>query len=410
MVALDGLRVIDLTDQQGAFCGKLLADLGAEVIKVESPKGCPSRSYPPFVKDSRNGKESIPFLANNINKLGITLDLTNHQGQEVFLKLVAQSDLVIESFMPGKLAEINLDYHRLSKVKPDLILTSITPFGQSGPYRDYQACDLVALALSGFLFIIGDSDRPSVRLSIEQAFAYGSLHGAIGSLMALRFRDISGCGNHVDVSIQEALVLTIPVELAFYEAENDIARRSGPRKRRGHVYCRDVWPCKDGQIGWRLLGGKMGAGPMNKLVKWMDQEDMAGTLKKVNWLEVDMNKVSQAELDGWTEQLENFFITHSKEEIYERALKDRILMSPAYNAKELLEYTQLIERDFWKTVDHPELGRQILYPGPFGKLSGTPIKDPQRAPHLGEHNRDVYVKLLGLTDDELENLIKGKII
>lgn len=408
--ALNGVRVLDLSDYQAILCGKLLADLGAEVIKVEPPKGSLCRSIPPFVEDIPNLEGSIYFLSDNINKLGITLDITKQQGQELFLRLVGQTDIIVESFRPGMLEEWNLGYERLVEVRPDLIMTSITPFGQTGPYSSYASCDLVTLALSGFLFIAGDQDRPPVRISIEQAFAQGGVHGAIGSLLALRFRNLCGQGNHVDVSMQESLALTVPVELAFWEAEGLITHRAGPQRRRGVTYGRDIWPCKDGHFGWRLLGGPLGAPTLREIIKWMEEEAVDNQLKDIDWEQVDMSKVSQKQIDDWTYQLVNFFLNHTKTEIYERALKKRMLLSPGFNAKELLEHIQLIERRFWQAVDHPELGRSILYPGSFCKMSCTPCKNPVRAPFLGQHNYEVFGKLLGLNTKELNSLKREGVI
>ncbi|MEE9491309.1 MAG: CoA transferase, partial [Dehalococcoidia bacterium] len=206
---LDRYRVLDLTDDRGALCGKTLAELGADVIKVERPGGDPSRNIGPFYQDTPDPEKSLNWFAFNLNKRGITLNIETKDGQEIFKKLVKTADFVIESFSPGYLDKLGLGYSALSEVNPRIILTSITPFGQTGPYSNYNASDLITMSMSGYVYICGDSDRPPVRFSSDQSYYQASLQASVGTLIAHHYRELGGEGQHVDVSIQESMVWTL---------------------------------------------------------------------------------------------------------------------------------------------------------------------------------------------------------
>ena len=198
-------RVLDLTGERGQACGKLLADLGADVIKVEPPEGDPVRRRGPFVDDESGPDRSLRWLAWNANKRSVSLDLNDAAGRDQFLRLVRSADFVLESFAPGYLAQLRLGYDELAQVNPSLILVSISPFGQSGPYRDYKATDIVCWAMSGFMSIAGEGERPPAQISDNaQSFLNACGDAAIGALIALEQRRRTGRGQHVDVSAQEA--------------------------------------------------------------------------------------------------------------------------------------------------------------------------------------------------------------
>jgi crotonobetainyl-CoA:carnitine CoA-transferase CaiB-like acyl-CoA transferase len=206
---LSPYRVLDLTDEKGLLCAKTLADLGADVIKIEPPGGCPSRKIGPFYKDIPHPEKSLFWFAYNANKRGITLNVECEDGREIFKKLVATADIVIESFPPGSMKTKGLGYDDLCRIKPDIILTSITPFGQDGPYKNFQVSDLVCYlvcwSMGGFAYLTGDSDRPPVQVSFPQAYLTGANEAAVATMVALYHREISGEGQHVDVSIQASI-------------------------------------------------------------------------------------------------------------------------------------------------------------------------------------------------------------
>src|SRR3972149_1049401 len=199
-------RALDLTDEKGLFCGKILADLGADVIQVEKPHGNPARRIPPFCANDAGPEKSLYWFAFSAGKRSVTLDLDTDAGKGVLLRLCKTADFVIESFPVGYLQRAGLGYEVLSRAHPGLIMASITPFGETGPYRDYKAGDLVASAMGGMVYCTGEPDRAPLRISVDQAYCQVSVHAAIGLLLALHDRATSGQGQHVDVSMQASMV------------------------------------------------------------------------------------------------------------------------------------------------------------------------------------------------------------
>jgi crotonobetainyl-CoA:carnitine CoA-transferase CaiB-like acyl-CoA transferase len=204
---LRGLCVLDLTDEKGSLCGKIFGDLGADVIKIERPGGDAARKVGPFYHDIQDPEKSLYWFFFNSSKRGITLDLGTIEGREIFKRLVEAADIVVESFPPRYLDGLGLGYSVLSEINPQIIMTSITPFGQSGPYKDYKTSDIVAFALSGAMSICGDPDRPPLRLNPYHAYSYAGATAAAGTLIAYYYRQVSGQGQHVDVSVQESVMI-----------------------------------------------------------------------------------------------------------------------------------------------------------------------------------------------------------
>lgn len=400
---LGHLKVIDLTDEKGHSCGKFLADLGASVIKVEPPGGDNTRHRGPYFNDQEDIENSLTWFGYNTNKKSITLDITRPEGKQILEHLVGRVDFILESYPPQYLNQLALGYEQLKNINPGIIMTSITAFGQSGPYAHYVASDLIAWAMSGFMYTCGESDRPPVRCSVEQAYVAAGVQAAVASLIALHYRNLTGKGQHVDVAMRECLP-SGGFEIFFWDTEGYIGERLGVRRRRGNIYVRDLWPCKDGYIGWRLMTGPLGAPTAYLLVEWMDSEGMAGDLKDVKWETIDMNQLDKEQMERWESIIISFLTKHTKQEIYEVAFEKGMQMSAAYNADELLRYKQLAERDFWVDVDYPSLGSQITHPGAFCVMSESPLANPKRAPHLGEHNEEIYIGELGYTDQDLIQL------
>ena len=203
-LALEGYCALDLTSDKGFLCGRILGDLGCDVIKVEQPGGDPSRRIGPFYRDIPDPEKSLYWFAYNANKRGITLNIESKDGQEIFKRLVKKAHFVIESFSPGYMDDLCLGYSSLSQINPAIILTSITPFGQNGPYKDYKTSDIVGMAMSGLMYLCGDPDRPPVRISFPQAYLHAAADAVVGTLMAHYYRETSGEGQWVDVSMQQA--------------------------------------------------------------------------------------------------------------------------------------------------------------------------------------------------------------
>ncbi|UCB43618.1 MAG: CoA transferase [Dehalococcoidales bacterium] len=404
---LSPYRVLDLTDEKGQLGGKLLGDLGADVIKVEKPGGDPSRNLGPFYHDEVDPEKSLYWFAFNTSKRGITLDIEKPEGQELFKRLAKSADFIIESFRPGYMDSLGMGYSDLEKVNPGIIVTAITPFGQTGPYSNIKAPDIVLWAMGGRMFAIGDADRPPLRMSHHsQAYIQAALDAAVSALMALNYRQMTGEGQFIDISIQTALVQS-------GETGWDLRKRFQPRggMRNPGVQITRTWPCKDGLVTWVYMPGQFRAATNTAFVNWMDNEGMATDfLKEFDWEEFDYAEVTQEIMDRLEEPTGKFFMSHTKLELLEGAVRHRILFYPQFDTTDVLESVQLGAREFWVDVEHPELATTLTYPGPFAKLTETPIRITRRAPLIGEHNREIYEEELGIPDEEIVRLKQAGII
>lgn len=402
-------RALDLTDEKGSFCGKILADLGCDVIKIEPPGGDMSRSIGPFYRDIPDPEKSLYWFGFNTSKRGITLNLKIKDGGEIFKRLVKTADFVMESFAPGYLDSIELGYQILSTINPKIIMTSITPFGQSGPYKDYKASDIIVMATGGQMTLCGDPDRAPLRCSIDQSYPHAGAQAVIGTLFALYYRNLTGEGQWVDVSMQECVLATTWSMQSYWDINKVLIKRQGTRVARGSIAVRNVFPCKDGYISWRIFTAQQ-APMLRALIDWMDENGMAGELKHINWEQVDMNKVQQEQIDRWEEIFAKFFLNHTKEELYVECSKRGAMLFPVNNPKDLLKNEQLKAREFWEEVEHPELGVTITYPGAPFKSSEAGWRISRRAPLVGEHNEDIYEGELGFSKEELAVLKRRNVI
>jgi crotonobetainyl-CoA:carnitine CoA-transferase CaiB-like acyl-CoA transferase len=404
---LQGLRVLDLSDDRGQFCTKLMAEMGAEVIKIEPPDGDPVRHLGPFYHDQEDRDKSLYWFMLNTSKRGLTLDITRPRGAEVLRRLVATADFVVESFPPGTLERLGLGYEALAQIQPQLILTSVSNYGQSGPYGNYLGTDLDLLAMSGTLYLCGDPDRPPTRVSVPQTPLYAGLHAYIGSLLAYYHRLDSGTGQWVDVSVQECATLLHYSQLVW-NAYGLVMPRLGDRLQvaPGAVvrYC---FPCQDGyvqalpQLTWSTF------------VPWMDAYGMAGELTSPAWQERLQTLVSdweQEHIDYSEELIAAFLGRFRKRELYAEGQQRRQLVYPVYNARDSLEDEQLRQRQYFVALEHPELGATLTYTGAPWKLSRTPWRLRRRAPLLGEHTQEILHGELGIALAELAALRQEGVI
>lgn len=406
-------RVLDLTDEKGFLCGRVLADLGADVIKIESPGGDLSRNIAPFYHDIPHPEKSLFWFAYNANKRGITLNLETRQGQDIFRRLVRSADFVLESFPPGYMDSLSLGYSSLQEINPRIIFASITPFGQDGPYKDYKATDIVSMAMGGLMFLSGDPDRPPLRPSFPQAYLNAAAEAAVGALIAHYHRELTGEGQQVDISIQESIIPTLMNARPFWDLNQVLLKRAGTSRTglSAEGKQRLIWACKDGYVTFALLGGKFGAPTNRALVNWMAEEGIAEeSLLHTDWDAFDMATATQEQFDRFARPLEDFLLKHTKRELYDEALRRGIMLYPLYTIKEIQEDPQLDIRGFWEQVDHPELSTSIIYPGSFIQLSGATCRIRRRAPLIGEHNEEIYERELGFSREELVVLKQGGII
>ena len=412
---LGGYRVLDLTDEGGLMCGKVLGDLGADVIQVEPPGGSSARNIGPFYKDVPDPEKSLYWFWTALNKRGITLDLNTADGKEVFKRLVKTADFVIESFKPGYMAGLGLGYEVLERINPRIVMTSITPFGQTGPYAQYKASDIVGVSLGGMSRIYGEVNRPA-RMGAPQFYFQGGLQGALGSVVAHYHREMTGEGQYVDVSCQQAVVLSLMNTIEMWDIQKMNVTGAGPGVGfMGRMVVKLIYRCQDGYV-FTVLGGGGQAGVVTSskaLVEMANRDGYLLNLKEFDWTTYDFAPVAMAKafgveseetklIDSFVEGLEGFLPTKSKQELFDEALQKNILLIPVCDSKDVVESPQLAAREFWVQVEHPELGETFTYPGYPIKGSGLPPYKPQRrAPLIGEHNDEIYHGDLGLSKKEL---------
>ena len=407
---LNDCRILDLTDENGLLCGKILADLGADVIKIEPPRGSAARKLGPFYGNEPDPEKSLYWFAYNSNKRGVTLDIEKPDGRELFRRLAETADVVIESFRPGYLDKLRLGYQDLCAVKPDIILTSITPFGQDGPYRGYATTDITTMAMTGILYETGDRDTPPVHMSMPQAAMHGGADGAVGTMLAYYHRETTGEGQHVDISQQQSAAWFLANAIPIYELNNIIIQRAGAMRWSLNNTQRQVWSCKDGYIFFNIIGGKGGAKTLRELVNWMDTVGMATEhLKSMDWDNLDIFVATQEDIDLISAPIETFFKAFTRKEISAEATKRSISICPLSSMEDLRHDRQLEFRNFWKDIEHPELNASIAYPREFVKSTAGKFETEFRAPHLGEHNAAVYGEL-GIEKEELETLRQAGVI
>jgi crotonobetainyl-CoA:carnitine CoA-transferase CaiB-like acyl-CoA transferase len=406
---LSPYRALDLTTERGLLCGQILADLGADVVKVEPPGGSPARRLGPFLGDEPHPDRSLFWWAYNRNKRAITLDLEQPEGRAILRRLAERTDFLIESGAPGALARCGLGPADLAAVNPRLIYVSISPFGQTGPKAGYAASDLTVMAASGPLFVTGDADRPPLRVSVPQAFLHASAEAAAGALIALQERHRSGLGQHVDVSAQQAAALaTQSGSLAGAVGWIETERVTGGAKV-GPVTLRFVFPAKDGHVSITHVFGVSIGRFTRRLMEWVHEEGCcdAATRDKDwdHYFELLFSGQEPfAELERVKQVVADFTSTKTKAELLAAALARGLLIAPVATMAEVVASKQLAARDYWRSVEHPELGRTFRYPGPFARPSAMPIAYRRRPPLVGEHNREIYAGELGLGERELDAL------
>jgi benzylsuccinate CoA-transferase BbsE subunit len=405
---LVGVRVLDLSGELGYLCGRILADLGADVVKVEPPGGDPGRRLPPFAADREGPDRSLTWLAGNLNKRGVTCNLEVPEGRELFERLVQRADAVVETEDPAGRAARELEYERLSAWNSSLVQTSITAFGAQGPRADWAASDLEISAASGGVWLAGDPDRPPVRVSTPTSPGWAGVAGAMGTLTALLARDVTGRGQWVDVSAQESMIAALAHAPIYWDMLRQDPRRSGPflsgRSVTGANF-RNIWPCKDGYLAFSLYGGPAGRQTGRALVAWMaEREAAAPAIAEFDWDRFDVATATPelvARLEG---AIGPFFRTLTRQEFFEGVIERNMLGYPAATVEEIVADPQLAARGFWQTLPAPwEAEASVRLPGSFALFDGErpPLRRP--APRLGEHNAELYGEL-GLGPEALAQL------
>ncbi len=417
--ALGDIRVLDLTGEIGAYCTKLLADLGADVIKIEPPGGDPARNVGPFYHDQPGPERSLYFSNLNTNKRSIVLDLDDERGRAALEKLVATADIVVESFAPGHLDGFGLGYDGLNKLRPDIIVTSITGFGQSGPHARYLAPDIVGVAMAGIMWLAGDPSDPPNLPPCYQGYLSAGIQAAAGTLMALYHRDVTGEGQHVDVSMQEALLMAEETAMQSYDQQKAVRNRTGVRGALPIVVPgMGAYEAADGWI-WSYVGAPGGT-LWTELLAWMTSEGMAedlavdpygSTIAGLNMrfltqvvLNPDSAKEQKPVLAHIDEVLTRFFKSKPKWELYEQGQRRRLLIGIVSTPEDLANNPQLSARRWFQDVRHDDLNDTLRYPGPPYRLSETPWRIARRPPLLGQHTDEVLTEL-GFSRSEIVALL-----
>ncbi|MGD9751851.1 MAG: CaiB/BaiF CoA transferase family protein [Acidimicrobiia bacterium] len=402
---LTGLRVLDASDHRGQLAGQILADLGAEVILIEPPGGSPSRRVGPFIDGHEQDPDgSLWFWSYNRGKRSVVLDLHGDGAdparadadRERFRELVRSADVLIDSAIPGSMSEAGrgLGPSELAELNPALVHTSITPFGQDGPKARWHATDLIVVAAGMQLSMMGDSDRPPVRVPLEQAFLHASAEAAAATLIALRERRRSGLGQHVDVSAQQAILqATQSYALSSLLNAAEIRRMSGGTKA-GPFNVRVRSKAADGYVSNTILFGEA-IGPFGRrLFEWIHAEgECTDDELHFEWIDfvaaVTEGRRSPAEYDHIQDVAEAFTAKRTKAELLAEALRRRLLLVPIANVADVVEAEHYQVRDYWRTVEPPALGRPIRVPGPFVKCSKTPLQIPTTVPGVGADTEQV---------------------
>jgi crotonobetainyl-CoA:carnitine CoA-transferase CaiB-like acyl-CoA transferase len=411
---LAGLRALDLTGPLGYLCGRLLCDLGVEVIKVEPPGGDAERGLAPRWVDDSGRAYGLYWRATNAGKRGVTLALEHAEAPRLLGELLRHVDFVVESFPPDSAAAALVA--RLAAARPWLVHTSVTPFGDRAPGRALHADDVVIAAMGGSMYLCGDEDRPPLRQPLWQAFCHAGAEAAVGTMLAHLARGRSGRGQHVVVSAQAAMVWTLMNAQAFPVFHGDSLRRAGPFVGSRGVRRRMVFPCADGHVSLLLMGAQ-GAPSTRALMAWMEEHGMLpGWLAAWPWerwepgFAMEMNPEMQAEMVRIEETVTAFLRTRTKAEVYREGFRRRILIAPVSTVADVAADPQLAFRGYFAPVHDATMGRTVRYPGAFARLSATPLAPPRRPPEPGEDNPGVYGDLCGLGPVELTSLRREGVI
>jgi crotonobetainyl-CoA:carnitine CoA-transferase CaiB-like acyl-CoA transferase len=400
-------RVLDLSDQRGLLCGQLMADLGADVVVVEPPGGSPVRRLAPFYQDRPDPNGSLYWWAYNRNKRGVTLELGADIGRAIFLQLVSTADFLLESATPGHMAGQGLGYEDLAAQNPRLIYVSITPYGQTGPKAKWAASDLTVLAAGGPLALTGDHDRPPLRVAVPQAYLHAAADGALGAMIAHFDRLRTGRGQHVDVSGQESVTIATQSGALAEHFNATPFRRHRGGLRLGVLENQIIWPAKDGHVTMAVAFGA-NAGPfMVSLQKFLYQQshlpDADPELRSLGPLLAGAHWPQEAR-DQMINAIRAFTSRRTKAELMDMAQRNGVLIGSLETLPDVAASPQLEHRGYWRALEHRELGRAFNYPGPFARFNATPIQYHRPAPTVGEHNREIFIGELGMTELRMAEL------
>lgn len=395
---LSPYRVLELSDHGTLLAGQILADLGADVTVAEPPGGARLRRSGPYFHDRTDPELSLSWWAYNRNKRGITLDLDSAEGRDALLRLAAKADIVLESFAPGYLDSIGCGFERMRAANPGLVMVSITPFGQTGPKANWAASDLTAMASSAVLIATGDDDRAPVAVAVPQAYLHAGAEAAVGALIALAGRNRDGRGQHVDVSAQAAAMMATQATVLASAWNDRPTKRMAGGVNFGGIPLRFVNPAKDGFVSVTFLFGSA-VGPFSRrLMEVMFAEGFVDEATRdkdwINYTTLLMTgQEPVSELVRCLEAIAAFTSSHTRDELFEMAMAKGLLIVPVSTTADVAGSPQLAARKFWTPIQHEAPDETVTYPGPFARLSATPLSYRRPAPALGQHNREIRDEL-----------------
>lgn len=383
---LEPIRVLDLSNKWGYFAGKVLAEMGADVVHVEPPGGDPMRKAPPLTEDG----ESTLWLSYNTSKRSVTLDIEDEDGREKFRALAAQADMVLECFTPGYLETIGLAPETLMVANPKLIVVSLTPFGQTGPRASYPASDTTIMALSGLMAVTGFPDLPPLRLGYDQILGLASTQAALGALTALYARGQTGRGQHVDVSALDAARLANYREPLRWEYQETVVGRTGNLAHRGSGgFTNTIWECRDGYITW-----SPGDDPRrsHSLFGRANEDGFALDYRDYDFAGTRIVDLPQDEIDSIESAIAPFFLKYTRAELEDMAMEKGWILISFLDIAEAAAQPQLAARGYWGDVNHSNGGTLRMPRYIFQSTAPRPdVKSPP--PYPGEHNAEIFSEL-----------------
>ena len=418
MSALTGIRVVEIANERIAYAGKLLGDMGADVVLVEPSLGDPSRQYPPFAEDEAAGEgenaESLYWWHYNSSKRSVRLDLDRPAAAEAFKKLIESADLLIESEAPGKLASLGLDYDTLSKIKSDLIHVSMTPFGRDTSRRDDAATDLTLIAGGGPAWSCGYDDHslPPIRGGGNQGFQTGCHYAAMSALTAIFYKGVSGEGQFIDVSMHAAANITTEMSSYFYLIAGQTVERQTGRHAMPMASMPVQIRCKDGRYATTGMPPRSPAG-FGALYDWLDRVglvpempeaiflDNARKRASIGFKDIGVDDEVTAIYSAAREALALLCANLSAEEFFIGAQEIGITVGSILSPEEAFEDPHFVARGYREEVIHPERAEPVVYPGAPYQLPASPWRIQRRAPLLGEHDEEILGGL-GLTAAQRE--------
>ncbi|MBB82407.1 MAG: carnitine dehydratase [Deltaproteobacteria bacterium] len=402
MSALQGTRVVELANESIGWAGKLMGDMGADVILVEAPGGEPSRGYAPFAGDEEGG-ESLYFWHYNTSKRSVVLDLDKPAGKEAFLALIASADVLIESEAPGRLSALGLDYDDLVKAKPDLIHVSVTPFGRETSRKDEPATDLTILAGGGPAWSCGYDDHSiaPIRGGGNQGYQTASHYAVMSALTAIFHHGVTGEGQFIDVSMHAAANVTTEMASYFYLIEQQTVIRQTGRHAMPMMTMPVQVQCKDGRYATTGMPPRSPAG-FGALYDWLVESGLEDQLPEAIFLEMARHRESigfadigvddevTAAFSAARDALQLLAENSTAEGFFEGAQKINITVGAILSPEEAYENVHFKARGYQVEVDHPERDAPVRYPGAPYKLPASPWRISRRAPALGEHDDEVF--------------------